>query len=94
MVEKANTNSLVIYFLRGENIVNAKEYSDSLGDDVDVRTSVSVLVKDNGEITGTNGFIATWIAEQTKSDVYSVHVKKYIQKQKKILKKSFLMKNN
>ena len=67
--------SLVLYFSRAENIVDASDYFDTLGDDLDAITSASVLRTDSGEITGNVGLLARWIAEEADADMYSIHVK-------------------
>lgn len=71
----APKKSLVIYFSRGENILNASEYSKSLGDDIDAMTSASVLPAESGAITGNNGILAGWISEALGTKTYSIHVK-------------------
>lgn len=67
--------SLVIYFSRGENIVNADEYLETLGEDIDAMTSASVLADDTGNVTGNNGIVSKWIAEALGTKTYSIHVK-------------------
>lgn len=71
VVEK---KSLVVYFARGENIVDAEEYLGTLDTDIDAMTSASVLVGESGEITGNNGILAAWIAEAVGAKTYSIRV--------------------
>lgn len=67
--------TLVLYFSRAENIVDADDYYETLADDVDAMTSASVLKTDSGEITGNIGLLSRWIAEAADADIYSIHVK-------------------
>ena len=67
--------TLVLYFSRAENIVDAGDYLDTLGNDVDAMTSASVLLTDSGEITGNIGLLSRWIAEEANADMYSIRVK-------------------
>lgn len=74
-VPEVKKKSLVIYFSRGENIIDANGYSESLGTDIDAMTSASVLKDESGEITGNIGILAGWIADEIGAGSYSIHVK-------------------
>ena len=76
-------NTIVVYFSRGENIVDASAYLETLGDDVDAMTSASVLMTDSGEITGNVGLLARWIAEEAGADLYSIQVEELYPQEKK-----------
>lgn len=80
---KVDNKSLVLYFSRAENIIDASEYLDTLGDDTDAMTSASVLKTEDGEITGNIGLMARWIAEKVGADMHSIQVEELYPQLKK-----------
>lgn len=84
---KVAKRPLVIYFSRGENIVDSDSYLKSLNSDYDAMSSASVQPNDvnvvstaspqksRPQVTGNNGFMAKWISDAVGADVYSIHVK-------------------